>query len=68
MGIGDVPDSRKGKKWENLAKWKETLRVCVFFPTVKRAYYHLFGFFGVALYNTIKNFKRRHRCAAEMAK
>ena len=46
---------RNGKIW--LSGQGNFAGSVIFFPTVKRAYYHLFGFFfGVALYNTIRNF------------
>ena len=44
---------RHGKIW--LSNKGNFTGSVIFFPTVKRSYFHLFGFFfGVALYNTIK--------------
>ena len=44
---------RNGKIW--LSSQGSFAGSVIFFPTVKRAYYHLFGFFfGVALYNTVE--------------
>ena len=44
---------RNGRIW--LSSQGNFAGSVIFFPTVKQAYYHLFGFFfGVALYNTIK--------------
>ena len=46
---------RNGKVW--LGGQGNFAGSIIFFPTVKQAYYHLFGFFfGVALYNTIRKF------------
>ena len=44
---------RNGKIW--LSGEGNFAGSVIFFPTVKRAYYHIFGFFfGVALHNTVK--------------
>ena len=51
---------RNGKIW--LSGQGNFAGSVIFFPTVKRAYYHLFGFFfGVALYNTIRKFLKENK-------
>ena len=58
---------RNGKIW--LSGQGNFAASVIFFPTVKRAYYHLFGFFfGVALYNTIRKFlKKEYYCDTQIS-